>query len=108
MRRCQLMSGCERTTRADSSLTGIGPSSASRLITRSRVSSPSAREGRGRRRLAGVSRADDSAAGWARRIGYVGASAGIYAWMTPAEVLELAGRLAGYDRAAGRPGAPAP
>ncbi|MEO6058802.1 MAG: ATP-binding cassette domain-containing protein [Candidatus Limnocylindria bacterium] len=50
-------------------------------------------------RLAGVSRADDSAAGWARRIGYVGASAGIYGWMTPAEVLELAGRLAGYDRA---------
>jgi ABC-type multidrug transport system ATPase subunit len=54
---------------------------------------------RGNVRLAGVSRADDSAAGWARRIGYVGASAGIYAWMTPAEVLELAGRLAGYDRA---------
>lgn len=50
-------------------------------------------------RLAGVSRADDSTAGWARRIGYVGAAAGIYSWMTPAEVLELAGRLAGYERA---------
>lgn len=58
-----------------------------------------ARADHGSVRMAGVSRADDSAAGWARRIGYVGAAAGIYAWMTPAEVLELAGRLAGYDRA---------
>ena len=48
-------------------------------------------------RLAGVSRADDSPEGWARRVGYVGPETGIYAWMSPREVLDLAGRLAEYD-----------
>jgi len=48
-------------------------------------------------RLAGVARPDSSAAGWARRVGYVGPEAGIYPWMTPREVLELAGRIAEYD-----------
>jgi ABC-type multidrug transport system ATPase subunit len=48
-------------------------------------------------RIAGVARADDSAAGWARRIGYVGPEAGIHAWMSPGEALDLAGRLAGLD-----------
>ncbi|MEX0710174.1 MAG: ATP-binding cassette domain-containing protein [Chloroflexota bacterium] len=48
-------------------------------------------------RLAGVDRADSSPSGWARRVGYVGPDAGIYPWMTPREVLELAGRLAGFD-----------
>lgn len=50
-------------------------------------------------RLAGVTRADDSAAGWARRVGYVGPEAGVYPWMTPREVLDLAGRLAEYEPA---------
>jgi ABC-type multidrug transport system ATPase subunit len=50
-------------------------------------------------RLAGVSRADDSPAGWARRVGYVGPEAGIYPWMTPREVLDLAGRLAEFEPA---------
>ena len=50
-------------------------------------------------RLAGVSRADDSPAGWARRVGYVGPEAGIYPWMTPREVLDLAGRIAEYELA---------
>jgi ABC-2 type transport system ATP-binding protein len=48
-------------------------------------------------RLAGVSRPDSSAAGWARRVGYVGPETGIYPWMTPREVLDLAGRIAEYD-----------
>lgn len=48
-------------------------------------------------RLAGVARPDSSAAGWARRVGYVGYEAGIYPWMTPREVLDLAGRIAEYD-----------
>jgi len=48
-------------------------------------------------RLAGVTRADDSAAGWARRVGYVGPESGIYPWMSPREVLDLAARLAGLD-----------
>ena len=48
-------------------------------------------------RLAGVTRADDSAAGWARRVGYVGPESGIYPWMSPREVLDLAGRLASLD-----------
>ena len=50
-------------------------------------------------RLAGVARADDSPAGWARRVGYVGPEAGIYPWMTPREVLDLAGRIAEYEPA---------
>ena len=50
-------------------------------------------------RLAGVGRPDSSAAGWARRVGYVGPEAGIYPWMTPREVLDLAGRIAEYDPA---------
>ena len=50
-------------------------------------------------RLAGVSRADDSPAGWARRVGYVGPEAGIYRWMTPREVLDLAGRIAEFEPA---------
>lgn len=50
-------------------------------------------------RLAGVARPDSSAAGWARRVGYVGHEAGIYPWMRPREVLELAGRIAEYDAA---------
>jgi ABC-2 type transport system ATP-binding protein len=49
-------------------------------------------------RLAGVARPDSSPAGWARRVGYVGPEAGIYPWMTPREVLTLAGRIAEYDR----------
>ena len=48
-------------------------------------------------RLAGVTRADDSAAGWARRVGYVGPESGIYPWMSPREVLDLAARLAGLE-----------
>jgi ABC-type multidrug transport system ATPase subunit len=48
-------------------------------------------------RLAGVARPDSSAAGWARRVGYVGPETGIYPWMTPREVLDLAGRIAEYD-----------
>ncbi|MEO8251908.1 MAG: ATP-binding cassette domain-containing protein [Chloroflexota bacterium] len=47
-------------------------------------------------RLAGVSRADDSPAGWSRRVGYVGPEAGIYPWMSPREVLDLAGRIAEF------------
>ena len=49
--------------------------------------------------LAGLSRADDSAAGWARRVTYLAPGAGIYPWLSPNEALDLAGRLAGYDRA---------
>jgi ABC-type multidrug transport system ATPase subunit len=52
---------------------------------------------RGTVRLAGVARPDSSAAGWARRVGYVGPEAGIYPWMTPREVLDLAGRIAEYE-----------
>ena len=48
-------------------------------------------------RLAGVARPDSSPSGWARRVGYVGPEAGIYPWMTPREVLDLAGRIAEYE-----------
>jgi ABC-2 type transport system ATP-binding protein len=49
-------------------------------------------------RLAGLARADDSAAGWARRVAYLPPEPGIYPWLTPVEALDLAARLAGYDR----------
>ena len=49
--------------------------------------------------LAGVPRSDEADAGWRRRIGYVGREQGFYPWLSPREVLDLAGRLADYDRA---------
>ena len=47
--------------------------------------------------LAGVPRSDEADAGWRRRIGYVGSEQGFYPWLSPREVLDLAGRLADYD-----------
>jgi ABC-type multidrug transport system ATPase subunit len=49
--------------------------------------------------LAGLSRGDDSAAGWARRVAYLPPEPGIYGWLSPIEALNLAARLAGYGRA---------
>jgi ABC-type multidrug transport system ATPase subunit len=49
--------------------------------------------------LAGLSRADESNSGWRRRVAYVGPESGYYEWLSPMEVLDLAGRLAGHDRA---------
>ena len=49
--------------------------------------------------LAGVPRSDEADAGWRRRIGYVGGEQGFYPWLSPREILDLAGRLADYDRA---------
>src|SRR5262245_60993429 len=49
--------------------------------------------------LAGVPRSDEADAGWRRRIGYVGGEQGFYPWLSPREVLDLAGRLADYDAA---------
>jgi ABC-type multidrug transport system ATPase subunit len=48
--------------------------------------------------LAGLVHSDDTAGGWARRVGYLAPQAGIYPWLSPKEALELAARLAGYDR----------
>jgi ABC-2 type transport system ATP-binding protein len=48
--------------------------------------------------LAGVSRPDDSAAGWARRVAYVAPDVAVYPWFSPREALDLAGRLAGLER----------
>jgi ABC-type multidrug transport system ATPase subunit len=49
--------------------------------------------------LAGVPRSDEADARWRRRIGFVGGEHGFYPWLSPREVLDLAGRLADYDRA---------
>lgn len=49
----------------------------------------------GRILIAGVDRDDESAAGWARRIAYVGPRALPNPWLSPAEALDLAARLAG-------------
>ena len=58
-----------------------------------------ARADRGSVALAGLRREDAAPEGWARRIGFVGADPGIPGWMTPAEGLDLAARLAGLDGA---------
>jgi ABC-2 type transport system ATP-binding protein len=52
----------------------------------------------GRIRIAGTDRRDSSPEGWGRRIAYVGPETGLYPWMSAAEVLELAARLALLDR----------
>lgn len=60
-----------------------------------RILSGLARPADGSFSVAGVAR---GAAGWSRRIAYVGPEPAEYRWLTPAEALALAGRLAGYDR----------
>jgi ABC-2 type transport system ATP-binding protein len=54
---------------------------------------------RGRFEVAGLARDDDSTGGWRRRIAYVPPDGGFYPWLSPREVLELSGRLAGYEPA---------
>jgi ABC-type multidrug transport system ATPase subunit len=49
--------------------------------------------------VAGLARDDDSTGGWRRRIAYLPPDGGFYGWLSPREVLELAGRLAGYEPA---------
>ena len=56
------------------------------------------RSTRGHVAMAGLARADDTPRGWARRVGYVGPQPAIYPWLSPAEALALAGRLAGLER----------
>ncbi|HEY7599222.1 MAG TPA: ATP-binding cassette domain-containing protein [Candidatus Limnocylindrales bacterium] len=54
---------------------------------------------RGRLEVAGLERDDDSTGGWRRRIAYLPPDGGFYTWLSAGEVLELAGRLAGYEPA---------
>lgn len=70
------------------------PESASLLL---RILAGLTRPASGTIQLAGISHADGSPGGWARRMGYVGPESGIYPWMSSGEVLELAGALAGYE-----------
>ncbi|MGH2489060.1 MAG: ATP-binding cassette domain-containing protein, partial [Candidatus Limnocylindria bacterium] len=58
-----------------------------------------ARHDRGTISVAGMQRETAIPEGWARRFGYVGSDPGIPLWMTPAESLDLAARLAGIDGA---------
>jgi len=64
-----------------------------------RVLASLSRPSRGTFRLAGARRADDSAAGWGRRVAYVGPAAAPFPWLSPGEILELTGRLAGIPPA---------
>jgi ABC-2 type transport system ATP-binding protein len=56
----------------------------------------------GRFQLAGALAPDVSAAGWARRIAYVGPELGLFPWMSADETLTLAARLIGLGRADAR------
>ena len=73
---------------------GLDPNSPSLLL---RIMAGLARAERGTVVLAGLVREASIPEGWARRIGFVGADPGIPLWMTPAESLDLAARLAGID-----------
>ena len=64
--------------------------SASMLL---RILAGVARSDGGHVMLAGLSRADAGAAGWARRIGYVGPEVSIHGWLSPREALALAADL---------------
>ncbi len=75
-------------------LAGVNPEAPSLLL---RIMAGLARSDRGTVLLAGLQRDAALPEGWARRIGYVGSDPGIPLWMTPAESLELAARLAGID-----------
>jgi ABC-2 type transport system ATP-binding protein len=75
---------------------GIEPHAASLLL---RIMAGLVRPDRGSVLVAGLRRKSAIPEGWARRIGYVGADPGIPLWMTPAESLQLAARLAGIDGA---------
>jgi ABC-2 type transport system ATP-binding protein len=57
-----------------------------------------ARADGGELRLAGTGSPDRSAAGWGRRVAYVGPDAGVYPWMSAAELLELSGDLLDLER----------
>ena len=56
----------------------------------------------GRLRIAGMERPHAGRDGWGRRIAYVGPESGLYSWMSAAEALELAARLALLDAATAR------
>ncbi len=56
----------------------------------------------GRIRIAGTTQPDASALGWGRRITFVGPETGLYPWMSAAEALDLAARLALLDDATAR------
>jgi ABC-type multidrug transport system ATPase subunit len=75
-------------------LSGIDPAAPSLLL---RIMAGLARPDRGSVLVAGLQRRSAVPEGWARRIGFVGSDPGIPLWMTPAESLALAARLAGID-----------
>jgi ABC-type multidrug transport system ATPase subunit len=75
-------------------VSGVNPEAPSLLL---RIMAGLAHSDRGSVALAGLHREAAIPEGWARRVGYVGADPGIPLWMTPAESLQLAARLAGID-----------
>lgn len=75
-------------------ISGEVPESPSLLL---RIMAGLARPDRGRVVVAGLLREAAIPEGWARRVGFVGSDPGIPLWMTPAESLQLAARLAGID-----------
>ena len=75
-------------------LAGVNPEAPSLLL---RIMAGLARADRGTVVVAGLHREVAIPDGWARRVGYVGSDPGIPLWMTPAEGLGLAARLAGID-----------
>ncbi len=60
-----------------------------------RILAGMSRPDRGTIQLAGLTHHHLGSEGWARRVGYVGPASAILSWLSPAEALDLAGRLAG-------------
>ena len=73
---------------------GIDPEAPSLLL---RIMAGLVHADRGTVTVAGLLREAAIPAGWARRVGFVGAEPGIPAWMSAAESLDLSARLSGLE-----------
>jgi ABC-2 type transport system ATP-binding protein len=91
-----ILDGIELTVPAGARVlvAAIEPTAPSLLL---RIMAGLAHPERGTVTLAGLRRETAVRAGWARRVAFVGSESGIPLWMTPAESLDLAARLAGFD-----------
>lgn len=95
LRRGRLLNGLSVTVRVGMRLLVVGEpdESASMLV---RILAGLSRPRRGTVEIAGLS--DPSAAGWGRRVAYLGPEPGIPAWMTPREAVHLAADLLELSR----------
>jgi len=98
--RAQVLDGVELAVRAGTRLLLVASPDAAASLT-VRILAGLAHPDAGEIEVAGISRRE-GVSRWARRMAYVGPRTALYPWMSPREVLDLAGRLADMGRAEGR------